>query len=567
MRLLPLLLTLPAVVQAQFQFVTNNGTITITKYTGSGGAVTIPSTTNGYPVTSIGPEAFSECTSLSSLTIGTNVTSIEDWAFQYCSNLTSVTMPNSVTKIGDGPFYDCTSLASASIPKSVTSIGIQAFQNCTSLSSVTIGTNVTNIGVSAFAVCTSLASIAIPNGVTNIGSGAFYYCTNLASVAIGNSVTSIGQQTFQFCSLTNVTFPSSITSIGAWAFLWCTNLNGAYFEGNAPSIGTNVFYLDNNPTVYYLPGTTGWASTFADRPTALWNPCATATATLAGGLVETATVTDGGCLYTNIPLIRLVSGGGSGAQAVAVVSNGVVVGITITDPGIGYTSTPLVVIEPPFIFNPVLSIAPMSFLAFSNLTVGGVYQLQQAVAWYWSNQPVRFTATNALDTQMVAGVAGSGDYRLALNLVPAQAFATAVVEYGFVVHATVTSGGSGYVTSPAVTIVGGGGTNATAVSQISGGVVTNIAITSTGIGYTNTPAVEIAQPPAAALSPTTVLAMMRVDSANLAPYDNYQIQFKPDLSGAWGNWNGGLFSPIGVTNSQYLFVTNGVGFFRLQYVP
>ena len=188
------------------------------------------------------------------------------------------------------------------------------------------------------------------------------------------------------------------------------------------------------------------------------------------------------------------------------------------------------------------------------------------MGWYWSNQPVSFTATNALYTQMVAGVAGSGDYRLALNPVPAQAFATAQVVNGFVVGATVTSGGSGYVTSPAVTIVGGGGTNATAVSHLSGGVVTSITITDAGIGYTNTPTVRIAPPPAAAVSPT-VLPVMRVDSASLAPYDNYQIQFKPDLGGAWGNWNGGLFSPTDVTNSQYLFITNGVGFFRLQYVP
>jgi hypothetical protein len=167
---------------------------------------------------------------------------------------------------------------------------------------------------------------------------------------------------------------------------------------------------------------------------------------------------------------------------------------------------------------------------------------------------------------MVAGVASVGDYRLALNPVPAQAFATAQVDYGFVVLATVTSGGSGYVTSPAVTIIGGGGSNATAVANLSGGVVASITITDAGIGYTNAPTVRIAPPPAAAVSPT-VLPMMRVDSASLAPYDNYQIQFKPDLGGAWGNWNGGLFSPTDVTNSQYLFITNGVGFFRLQYVP
>jgi hypothetical protein len=137
---------------------------------------------------------------------------------------------------------------------------------------------------------------------------------------------------------------------------------------------------------------------------------------------------------------------------------------------------------------------------------------------------------------------------------------------GFVVGATVTSGGSGYVTSPVVSIVGGGGTNATAVSHTSGGVVTGISITSAGFGYTNTPTIQIATPPAAAVSPT-VLPVMRVDAASLAPYAQYQIQFKPVLSGAWGNWNGGLFSPTGVTSSQYLFITNGTGFFRLQYAP
>ena len=293
---------------------------------------------------------------------------------------------------------------------------------------------------------------------------------------------------------------------------------------------------------------------------------ATATATVVNGFVVGATITDGGYGYTNTPIVKIIGGGGSGAQAVAVVSNGVVIAVNVLDAGSGYTSTSLVVIDPPFIPNPVLDIAPMSFLVFSNLTLGGVYQLQQWVGWYWSNQPVSFTATNALYTQMVAGVADSGDYRLALNPVPAQAFATAQVVNGFVVGATVTSGGSGYVTSPAVTIVGAGGTNATAVSHISGGVVTSISIFDAGNGYTNAPTVRIAPPPAAAVSPT-VLPVMRVDSANLAPYDNYQIQFKSDIGGAWGNWDGGLFSPTDVTNSQYLFITNAVGFFRLQYVP
>ena len=167
---------------------------------------------------------------------------------------------------------------------------------------------------------------------------------------------------------------------------------------------------------------------------------------------------------------------------------------------------------------------------------------------------------------MVSGVVRSGDYRLALNPVPAQAFTTPQVVNGFVVGATVTRGGSGYVTSPAVSILGGGGTNATAVSYISGGVVTSVGITSAGIGHTNTPTVEIEQPPAAAVSPT-VLPVMRVDAARLAPYNNYQIQFKLALGGAWQNWADGLFAPIDVTSSQYLFITNSAGFVRLQHAP
>jgi len=185
--------------------------------------------------------------------------------------------------------------------------------------------------------------------------------------------------------------------------------------------------------------------------------------------------------------------------------------------------------------------------------------------WYWTNQPVSFTASNAIYTQMVAGAMGSANYRLALNPVPTQAFATPQMVGGFVVGATVTSGGSGYVT-PAVSIVGGGGTGATAVANVTAGVVTGIQITGAGIGYTGTPTVEIAPPPAVAVSPT-VLPGMRLDSANLAPYDNYQIQYKPDITAGWMNWNGGLFSPTAVTNSQYLFITNNTGYFRLQYMP
>src|ERR1019366_6238186 len=117
LKLLPLLLllALPAVVQAQYTDATNNGTITITGYTGSGGAVTIPDTINGLPVTSIGSYAFQNYTSLTSVTIPNSVTNIGRNAFQGCTRLTSVTIGNSVTSIGNYAFYYCYSLTSVTI--------------------------------------------------------------------------------------------------------------------------------------------------------------------------------------------------------------------------------------------------------------------------------------------------------------------------------------------------------------------------------------------------------------------------------------------------------------------
>ena len=230
LRLLPLLLlTLPAVAQARYSYTTNDGAIRITGYAGPGDAVTIPSTIDGLPVTSIGNSAFSG------------------------ASLTSVTIPDGVTNIGD-----------------------YAFGGCWRLASVTIGNSVTSIGDSAFNACHSLTSVTIGNSVTSIGDYAFDHCLSLTGVTIGGNVTSIGQSAFGGClSLASVTIPGSVTRIGAEAFASCNSLSAVYFQGNAPALGGPcVFDGGCDATAYYLPGTAGWGSTFGGLPTALWTlPC------------------------------------------------------------------------------------------------------------------------------------------------------------------------------------------------------------------------------------------------------------------------------------------------------
>ena len=75
-----------------YTYTTNNGTITITGYTGSGGDVTIPDTINGLAVTTMGDWAFRECYSLTNVTIGNSVTTIGSHPFAACPSLTAITV-------------------------------------------------------------------------------------------------------------------------------------------------------------------------------------------------------------------------------------------------------------------------------------------------------------------------------------------------------------------------------------------------------------------------------------------------------------------------------------------
>jgi hypothetical protein len=266
------LLAAPYAVEAQFAYTTNNATITIVGYTGVAGEVVIPSTLDGLPVTDIGDSAFLLREDVTSVTISDGVTAIADWAFARCYGLTRVTLPGSLVSMGEGAFYLCAALTNITIPNNLATIEDWTFSGCASLTEVTFGNRVARIEDRAFSHCVSLPTLAIPDTVTSLGSKAFSSCYSLTNVIIGNSVKKIEDSAFAHCySLTNVTMGKSVTTIGDWAFFLCANLKTVHFMGDAPAFpGSNLFAGADAVTIYHLPGTTGWNSTFEGRPTALW---------------------------------------------------------------------------------------------------------------------------------------------------------------------------------------------------------------------------------------------------------------------------------------------------------
>ena len=289
---------------------------------------------------------------------------------------------------------------------------------------------------------------------------------------------------------------------------------------------------------------------------------ATATAITNNGFVVAVTITDGGVGYTNNPSVYLVGGGGTGAQGTAIVNNGVVIGVTITNAGFGYTNTPIVAIAPPFPL--LLGIAPATSFAFTNLKVGTNYQLQISQSATWVNLGSSFAADATNYTQYFEGKVNGSIYRLMALPLPYGATATPILAYGFVVAATVNDGGSGYVSAPAVQIIGGGGSGAHGSATVSNGVVTAINMSNAGFGYTSLPTIQIDPPPVPALLPNVAKAF-RMDYSGLTPLLTYQLQASPDLSG-WTNFRTN-FTATDYTNSQYFISGTNGQFFRLFLLP
>ena len=286
--------------------------------------VSLTSINIGAKVTSIGGNAFSNCTSLTAITVDALNTA-------YCS-VEGVLFNKSLTALIQ---YPGGKSGSVTVPASVTSIGTSAFSNCASLTAITVGTLNSNYasveGVLFNKNLTTLVqcpggktgSFTIPSGVTSIGSGAFSNCGKLAGITILASVTSIGSSAFSGCSsLSSVTIPSGVTSIGTSAFSNCASLTAITVATLNPTYSSvdGILFNKSLTALIQCPAGKSGGVTIPASVTSVYSDafsnCASLTAITVDALNTTYCSVDGILFNKDLTTLIQCPGGKSGEVTV-----------------------------------------------------------------------------------------------------------------------------------------------------------------------------------------------------------------------------------------------------------
>ena len=190
---------------------------------GTAGAVSIPSTLGGCPVTAIGDYAFHGMDGLTGVTIPEGVTAIGAFAFENCTGLPGIVIPEGVTGIGWGAFEGCSGLETVAVPASATNIEAYAFCWCTAMESIEVAAGnpayagedgiLFDKGKTTLVQCPGgkRGNYAVPVGLEKLGTGAFAGCAGLTAVSIPDGVTDVGWDAFWGCSAL-----SALEVPGAW---------------------------------------------------------------------------------------------------------------------------------------------------------------------------------------------------------------------------------------------------------------------------------------------------------------------------------------------------------------
>lgn len=224
-----------AYIDGDFMY-TNSNKTELVGYIGSGTSVTIPST-----VTTIGANAFVNCTTITSLTVPSSVATIGSGAFSGCSGLTSLDLRSTtITSVASSVFSQCSNITTVQLPSTLTSIGSNAFAYCYELNSLSIPNTVTTIGTYAFRYCYRHFTITLPSSMTTIGTYAFAECGITVDFSNAN-ITTISDYAFGSNTMTAITIPNTVTTIGAYAFGNCESLTSITIPSSVTTISNNAF--------------------------------------------------------------------------------------------------------------------------------------------------------------------------------------------------------------------------------------------------------------------------------------------------------------------------------------
>lgn len=195
-------------------------------------------------VTSIGHQAFAECTTLKNIYIPSGITYIGTQAFFCCKGLKSVKLADKVTEMGDNVFAYCDNLKEVVISENNPAFEIRnnavidkranklLFTYGIKNGVYTIPEGVKSLKDLAFAGM-NLTSVILPEGLTAISEGEFYSCSKLKEITIPEGVTSIAGRAFKNCGqLAKVVIPASVNKINDSAFEGCKKLTCTVEEGS-----------------------------------------------------------------------------------------------------------------------------------------------------------------------------------------------------------------------------------------------------------------------------------------------------------------------------------------------
>lgn len=151
--------------EGDFSYSVYSEKATVEGYHGQNGAVTIPATLGGYPVTRIGWSAFAG-TAITSVVVPDQVTEVYGTAFENCTSLTRVTFGRGIEEWEAGVFRGCTSLKEVTLPATLRNTGRDTFLGCTSLQRIVLPDSLTVVDWNCFSGCTKLAEVVFPSGLT-----------------------------------------------------------------------------------------------------------------------------------------------------------------------------------------------------------------------------------------------------------------------------------------------------------------------------------------------------------------------------------------------------------------